>query len=173
MAKQPMSILSDTFPDDTFIVLGKRKLRTKAEADSQTGLDADELSTLHPESYPVTVLDVSRMNVRKVLIEGGTGYVVREQKNVRGLTTNQISNYRSSMLNKYPTIVDKFGPEPVHVINCRTVGGRIDLMPVDKLQLLEQHAPDLYNAVFSGLDEEGQLAIIDRIWDQFLALAKK
>ena len=173
------NILKSTFPKNTVIELGRRKIRTKKESDSHVGLKAKQLESDHPQCYPPTWLDVSGMIVGKVLIQGGSGYVVDEQKSVRKLTAGQATEYRTSMVNKYPNLAKKYATKndegetihtPFHVINCRTVGARIDLTGADKLEIIKDRAPDLYKVVFAGMNDEAKLANVDAIWDQLAAV---
>ena len=159
------NLLNEKFDPKTFINLGNRKLRTKTESDSQSGMDATELTEKFPQCYPVTFLDVSGMTVGSVIPDGGSGYVVMEQKSVRKLTENQVKNRRESMKKLYPDLAKQFNGKPFYVINARTVGSRIDLTPIDKIEIIKTRAPEIYAALFNGKTDAEQLAMIEPIWE--------
>ncbi len=114
-------------------------------------------------------MDCAGMSVNNVTAKGGTGYVVDEQKVVRICSESQIGDYRSDMQSRYPELVEKHSGYPVHVINCRTSGAKIDLTNTDKLAFIETEMPDIWVAVFEPMNVEQRLAVVGNIWNQLLA----
>lgn len=158
------------FGQNALIYLGKRKIRTQKEYQDQDGMDSDVLTATAPKSYPETYADVSGMSVEKAFREGGSGFVVKEQKAVRVKSEGQVEIYRKSMVKKYPSLVGKHGKYPFHVINCKTVGARQELLPADKLERLKTLTPELFTALFAGKSEEEQLGLVDKVWDQLASM---
>lgn len=171
------NLLNETFQADTFLLLGRRQLRTEDEVKTLKGKTAEEIKKVAPETYPLTYLDVSNMTVGKALKQGGAGYVVIEQKLVRALSASQVKGRRESMANLYPTLLAKHtddagNVEPFYVIDCKTAGSRIDLTPEDKIERIRTIAPAIYSALFADKSVADQLAQVDQIWQSISAVSK-
>ena len=169
--KNVRKFLDQKYPSGTLVHLGKRLLRTKAENDfhGSEGWKSPEIQSNAAECLPETYMDCAGMSVNNVTAKGGTGYVVDEQKVVRVCSESQIGDYRSDMQVRYPELVEKHNGYPVHVINCRTSGAKIDLTNTDKLAFIENEMPDIWVAVFEPMEIEQRLAVVGNIWNQLLA----
>lgn len=163
--------LDQTFPVDSLIYVGRRVLQTATERKfhKANGWTKSDLPTENPNACPHVYLDAAGTKVAPTTANGGTGFVVDEQKLLGPLTEHQVESYRTEMQERYTELVERHDGEPVHVINCRTSGAKIDLTDADKLAFIETEMPDIWDAVFDAMDEDTRLKIVGKIWVQIMA----
>lgn len=168
----------EKLPAGSIIYVGRRKLRHFDELeDIRANHGKDVKLQLLIEEYPSQVphvfIDFSGLTYEKALASGGDSVVIQYQKLCRDkVTLNQLNVWRERMFEAGMDYSDDRVPPEDYliVLSAKNINLDVPLQPEDKLQIIKDKAPKVYDALLAGLDEEDKLKEASDVYDSLKAM---